>query len=76
MRPEELGRTLFEMYHGAQKGEKTTMIHLFGIKYADEIRNCGASVPEITRLSDVGENYATEVSKGVRLARHVVPRDG
>ena len=42
MTPTELGRILSEMYRDAPKGEATTMIHLFGIRYVDEIWNCGA----------------------------------
>ena len=75
MTPEELGNVLSRMYHGAPYGEKTTMIHLFGIKYANEIRDCGARVTEIVRLSDLGDTtYHREVSKGVKLARYVIPR--
>ena len=74
MTPDKLARTLSEMYQDAPKREATTMIHLFGIKYADEIRDCGAPVTEIVRLSGLPSSYHTEVSKGVRLARHVVPR--
>ena len=76
MTPHKLGAILFNRYNGALRGEKTTMIHLFGIKYADDIRDCGASVTEIVRLSGIDESYNTEVSKGVRLARYVVPRAG
>lgn len=74
MTPDKLGTTLFDMYEGALHGEKTTMIHLFGIKYADEIRDSGALVPEIVRLSGIDESYSTEVHKGIRLARYVAPR--
>ena len=74
MTPEELGNTLSNMYHDASQGELTTMIHLFGIKYADEIRDCGATATEIVRLSGLHDSYKTEVSKGVRLARYVMPR--
>ena len=76
MTPVELARTLSERYHDAPYREATTMIHLFGIKYADEIRDCGAPVTEIVRLSGLPLSYNTEVSKGVRLARYVVPRTG
>ena len=76
MTPDKLARTLSKMYYDAPKGEKTTMIRLFGIKYADEIRDCEASVTEIVRLSGLRNSYNTEVSKGIRLARHVVPRTG
>ena len=76
MTPAELARTLSEMYHDAPKNEAVTMIHLFGIKYADEIRDCGARVPEIVHLSGLSISYVTEVYKGIRLARYVVPRTG
>ena len=74
MTPEKLGEILSHMYHAAPKGEATTMIHMFGIKYADAIRDCGAPVAEIIRVSGLSDSYNTEVSKGVRLARYVVPR--
>ena len=74
MAPDELAHTLSEMYHNAPEREATAMIHLFGIKYAAEIRDCGAPVTEIVRLSGLYLSYSSEVYKGVRLARHVVPR--
>ena len=73
MTPEELGCILSEMYRDAPEGEATTMIHLFGIKYAAEIRDCSASVTEIVRLSGLHKSYNAEVSKGVRLAHYVAP---
>lgn len=76
MRPEELGCTLRKMYDDAPKDEKTTMVHLFGIRYANEIHDCGGSVNEIIRLSGLYKSYRTEVQKGVKLARYVVPRAG
>ena len=74
MTPKELGDILSSMYDNAPDNEATTMIHLFGIKYADDIRHCGASASEIVRLSSLSNKYNAEVSKGVRLARYVVPR--
>lgn len=76
MRPEELGRTLRKMYDDALPNEKATMVHLFGIRYVKEIRDCGGSVNEIIRLSGLYKSYETEVRKGVNLARYVVPRAG
>ncbi|MDE0048198.1 MAG: hypothetical protein OXO52_00310 [Rhodospirillales bacterium] len=68
----ELADTLSRMHHRAADGDKAVMVHLFGIRYADEIRHCGASVAEIVRLSALSHTtYATEVSKGVKLARYV-----
>ena len=74
MTPQELGKILSDMYQAAPNGEKSTMVHLFGIRYADAIQHCGVSVEEIIDLSVLGRSYNTEVRKGMRLARYVVPR--
>ena len=34
----ELGKKLSEMYNNAPEGDAVAMIHLFGIKYAKEIK--------------------------------------
>ena len=47
------------------------MIHLFGIKYSNEIRACGASSSAIVRMANLPESYGTEVNKGRNLARFV-----
>ncbi|MGR3984536.1 MAG: hypothetical protein OD817_04675 [Gammaproteobacteria bacterium] len=70
MTTEELTAKLKHMYEHAPAGESTTMIHLFGVLYADELKGCGAPVTEIAKNS-VGPSYATEISKGIRLARYV-----
>ena len=59
------------MYNGAEEGEKVAMIHLFGIKYAEEIRESGVAAKDIAESALISSNYGTEISKGVRLARHV-----
>lgn len=74
MTPEELSKALSDMHDSAPEGEKPTMIRLFGIKYADEIRDCGATVTEIVRRSSVRDSYNAEVSKGIQLARYVIAR--
>ena len=72
MTPEELARILSRMYLNAPRGEKMPRVHLFGIRYADEIGACGASVAEIVDLSALSHTtLATEVKKGVKLARYV-----
>ncbi len=76
MTSRQLANILSGMYRTAPKGEKTTMIHLFGIKYADEIQACDTSATDIVHLSDLsGTSYSTEISKGMRLARYVMPRN-
>jgi hypothetical protein len=57
----------------ANKDDEPTMIRLFGIKYADEIRNCKASYKDYIELSgiDRGISYQAEIGKGVQLAKYV-----
>jgi hypothetical protein len=45
---DELSKKLVEMYENAE-GEKSTMIHLFGIGYADEIRSSGYTAHDIIK---------------------------
>ena len=72
----KLASILSQMYRTAPVGDTVVMIHLFGIRYASEIKNCGkGKVKNIVRLSDIPNSYQTEVSKGVHLARYVIPLD-
>lgn len=68
----DLANRLSTMYTSAAKGESVVMIHLFGIKYASEIRTLNVPIKRIVELAKLPESYATEVSKGIKLAGHVV----
>ena len=74
MTTRELGRELREMYINAPKGDAVAMIHLFGIIYADEINNLENAKNEIIIASGISQSYITELSKGVKLAKYVIPR--
>jgi hypothetical protein len=65
MTKQDLASELNKMYHIAPKGDSTTMIRLFGIKYSDDLKNCTCS------MSEIGVNYHAEISKGIRLAKYV-----
>lgn len=66
----ELGNKLREMYE--TKGAlKTTMIHLFGVLYADEIRAIHASPAEIIKAAKLQPSYATEIAKGMNLSKYL-----
>jgi len=54
---------------GAACNEQVTQIHLFGIKYAEQIKYM--SLSELTILADIRESYKTEIRKGMNLARYV-----
>ena len=68
---QQLGEKLNEMYFKSNDGEAVVMIHLFGIKYASEIKESGASMKAIAITAGIGEAYGTEISKGVKLAKFV-----
>ncbi|MBA6339378.1 hypothetical protein H4J57_19525 [Colwellia sp. BRX8-7] len=67
----ELGRILKDKYHTAPKGEAVAMIHLFGITYAEHIKATGASMRALILAANIPKSYATEISKGVKLAAFV-----
>jgi hypothetical protein len=74
MEPEELGAILREMYNNAPKGEAVASIHLFGVRHAEELRNCGATPKNIAKLAGMSESYGVEINKGIKLARYVQER--
>ena len=71
----ELGFKLKEMYENAPKGDAVAMIHLFGIKYATEIKNNEISKKEIIEVSGISSSYLTELTKGVKLSEYVVSKN-
>ena len=68
----KLGTILKEMYDNAPSGEKVMHIHLFGIKYANEITINGLNIKEIVKASTLQESYHTEVNKGIKLSKYVM----
>jgi len=71
MELKELGKKLSDMYHNAPSGDKVAMIHLFGIKYANEIKQYKFSKKDITKQANIHASYITEIMKGVKLAKYV-----
>ena len=71
----ELANKLSEMYSTAPKGDKVLMIHLFGIKYANEIVKNGYSKKDSSKQSGISTSYQTELAKGVKLATFVETKD-
>jgi hypothetical protein len=70
----ELGTKLSQMYNNAPKGDAVAMIHLFGIKFANEIKQSEYSKKDIIKQSGISTSYLTELNKGVKLAKYVVPK--
>jgi hypothetical protein len=70
----ELGLKLQKMYNDAPAGDSVAMIHLFGIKYANEIEINNYSKKDIIKKSGISSSYLTELSKGIKLAKYVTPK--
>lgn len=68
---QDLAVTLSDMYNNAPPKEQVTMIHLFGIKYANVIIENGYSRKEIIQKANISESYLTELSKGMKLSNYV-----
>ena len=71
----ELGLKLKEMYDDAPKGDSVAMIHLFGVKYADQIIKSKYSRKDIIKISGISTAYLTDLSKGIKLAIYVEPKN-
>ena len=67
----KLANRLREMYDSASHGEQSMMIRLFGIKFADIIRQNGYTPKDLLDLADMPESYQTEINKGIKIAKYV-----
>lgn len=74
MNGKELSKKLNEMYFNAPEGELVSMIHLFGIKYAEAIKECNISIKEIVEDSGISSTYQAEINKGIKLSKYVTIR--
>jgi uncharacterized HAD superfamily protein len=68
----QLGEILREMKNSTNS---PTMIHLFGIRYAKEIVESGATNAELIKIARLQESYVTELNKGRALAKYVVDKE-
>ena len=65
----ELGSKLFIAYSESARNEQIVSLHLFGIKYADDIKKFG--IKEVVDESGIKSSLRTELNKGVNLAKYV-----
>jgi hypothetical protein len=61
------------MLSEAPENEKATHVHLFGIAHAEAL--AGMPLKEICIRAAQPVSYATEIRKGINLARHVELRE-
>ena len=70
-----LAEILKRMYSKAPQGYQVANIHLFGVKYGSIIQRNNYKVRDIVNASGLNSSYSSEVSKGIKLARYVVPKE-
>ena len=70
---EELAQELKSMWEGASEGEKTNVLRLFSIKYADHLppRGNRQDIDRLLILAGLNTNLLREVQKGRDLAKYV-----
>jgi 5-methylcytosine-specific restriction protein B len=78
---DELAKILADMYANAERGETAMMVHLFGIRYAHEIRehrySPAAIIDRARQLPTepkITAAFQVEINKGVNLARYVIEK--
>lgn len=69
MTTDEAAHILREMHLKAPTGEKTTHIHLFGIKYAQELK--GLRLTDIAERATGRKSHEVEIKTGMNLAKYV-----
>ena len=71
----DLAAELARMYDSAPRGDKTTMVLLFAIKYADELEKLeNYNMVDLVQAANMPKPYATEINKGRRLSKYVLPK--
>lgn len=67
----ELAAVLKNMYENTYSKEKALMIHVFGIKYGEIIRDKKVRIADIIKYAGLKKSYVTELNKGVNLSKYV-----
>lgn len=70
MNETELAEILRRMHRNAPRGEQSTAVYLFGIRYVAELPAPHVSINTVAELAGLDKLYV-EVRKGMRLAKYV-----
>lgn len=73
MQVERLGQLLKQELAKAADRDRAATIHLFGIRYADEI---GSAATRVAEAAEISPKYGTEIRKGMKLAKYVEIKSG
>lgn len=74
MNIDEAAKILRRAYRRAPEGRQATTVHLFGIKYADELASM--SLKQLVEKAGIPPAYQVELNKGRNLAGYVNLKDG
>ena len=66
----ELARILRWLYQNAPRGERTTALELFGIRYVAELSSPNISVNKVAAIAGI-KNLNPTIRNGMRLAKYV-----
>lgn len=64
---EELAQILSDMYNSPNVINKATAIHMFGIKYGDQIRKNNYTSSSLVAAAGLNASYHAELSKGLNI---------
>lgn len=73
MNIDEAAKILRSAYRQAPEGKKSTGLHLFGIKYADELAD--VNLNQLIEKAGIKDSYYAEIRKGIRLSEYVNLKD-
>ena len=73
MNIDEAAKILHRAYRRAPEGRQATTVHLFGIKYADELASM--SLKQLIEKAGLSSSYQVELNKGRNLAQYVDLKD-
>lgn len=66
----ELAAILHSAYHNAPDGAKVKSAHLFGIRYANELRHILLS-DLVKQVNGIPKSYNIDIKQGMNLAEYV-----
>lgn len=67
MTQDELAQMLAHMYNDPDVVNKTTAIHMFGLKYGDQIKAGNYSATGLIAAAGINASYHAELSKGINI---------
>lgn len=68
----ELGDILSRMYNNPDVSNKTTAIHMFGLKYGYIIKKNNYTATDLVEAAGISSSYHAEISKGVRIYESIL----